>query len=171
MRIKLTKWRDYESIVSFPVFAGYRIHLVFTDSISKSRAGRYGSDGGSTDVNGLYLPTTGADGFVFLCDWKPHVIAHEGFHAVRHMLMDWAGCEMDNENIAYHLSFLVEQIYNFKSKVEALNEAKRTIVEGRITATRRNAHPPRKAKARPKNASRPLARRNSAPKRRTRNRG
>lgn len=37
-------------------------------------------------------------------------VAHESWHAIRAMLLE-AGCELDNENVAYHLGFLVDQIH------------------------------------------------------------
>jgi hypothetical protein len=45
MKIKKTKFGDYERVVKFPVIVNYFVHVVFTENIARSRKGRYGTEG------------------------------------------------------------------------------------------------------------------------------
>jgi len=53
----------------------------------------------------------------FKRDNSDGIIAHEAWHAVFSMF-EWAGAELDNEMVAYHLSYLVDRIASFKSHIE-----------------------------------------------------
>jgi hypothetical protein len=43
------------------------------------------------------------------------MVAHESYHAIRHMLTD-VGAELDDETVAYHLHHLVNQVHKFISR-------------------------------------------------------
>ena len=43
--MKLTRHGDHEKVISFPVWANYKVHAIFTEDIVKSRMGRYGTAG------------------------------------------------------------------------------------------------------------------------------
>ena len=118
MRIRKTKFEDFEHIVKFPVLSNYFVHVVFTDNIARSRKGRYGSEGSAEGAAALSSVAVGGHGHLFFKrDNSDGIIAHEAWHAVFSMF-EWAGAELDNEMVAYHLSYLVDRIASFKSHIE-----------------------------------------------------
>jgi hypothetical protein len=120
MKIKLTKWGDYEHIVKFPVLSNYFVHVIFTDSIARSRKARYGTEGAAEGAAALSSVAVGGHGHLFFkLDNSEGIIAHEAWHAVFRMF-EWAGAELDNEMVAYHLSYLVDRIASFRSHIEFL---------------------------------------------------
>ncbi len=50
---------------------------------------------------------------VFRPNVDPGCVAHEAWHGVRHLLLD-AGAILDNETVAYHIGYLVNQIHNIR---------------------------------------------------------
>jgi len=118
MKVRKTKFDDYESVVKFPVLSNYFVHVVFTDHIGRSRKGRYGSEGAAEGAAALSSQAVNGHGHLFFkISNTPGIIAHEAWHAVYRMF-EWAGAELDNEMVAYHLSFLVDRIASFKSRIE-----------------------------------------------------
>jgi hypothetical protein len=94
------------------------VHVVFTDHIGRSRKGRYGSEGAAEGAAALSSQAVNGHGHLFFkMSNTPGIIAHEAWHAVFRMF-EWAGAELDNEMVAYHLSFLVDRIASFKSRIE-----------------------------------------------------
>jgi hypothetical protein len=117
--MKKTRHGDYEQIVKFPVWSGYCVQVIFTESISKSlksRGRKFNAE--STDA----LHWNRGDGhsvLVFQIGNAPSgTIAHECWHAIRTMLVDYCGVEiMEDEVTAYHLGWLVQQVTNFRNEL------------------------------------------------------
>ena len=118
MKIKKTKLGDYERKVTFAVWCYYDVHVVFTDSIPLSRKARYGTAGLSDGAGALHTYAQGGHAHLFfkIGDCPTGVVAHECWHAIYALMNDWAGVkEMDNEAVAYHLGYLVQQVVNFRN--------------------------------------------------------
>jgi len=103
-------------LIEFPVFCGYVIHVEITSDIPKAllkypQTRKIDMD---NETQGLAVHDTDAPfSFIFL----PHNasvgdIAHESWHAVRRM-MEYVGAELDNEAVAYHLGYMVQEIFKF----------------------------------------------------------
>ena len=118
MKIKKTKHDDYERIVKFPVLSNYFVHVVLTRNIAHSRKGRYGTIGEAEGAAAMSSVAVNGHGPLF---FQPSntagIIAHEAWHAVFRMF-EWAGAGLDNEMVAYHLSYLVDRIASFMAQVE-----------------------------------------------------
>lgn len=113
----LTKHGDYERTVIFPVWSSYTMHIIFTKDIGESRRARYGDPGETTDARALHSSAKGGHSHLFfrIGDATSGVIAHECWHAIRCMLVDFGGVTvMENEVTAYHLGYLVDQVIQFK---------------------------------------------------------
>lgn len=131
--MKKTKHGDYEETVAIPTFM-YRVYVVFTNDLIKSANGRFGSTNLvlAAEARAFHC---GKDGHSYLFyklgrrkdgteEAAPGIIAHESYHAVHCMLTDWAGVkDLDEEVVAYHLTYLVDNIHDIKTKVEALHES------------------------------------------------
>jgi hypothetical protein len=103
--------------VEFPVFSDFTIHIEVASDFEKA-VKKYPS---IADVAGpedhLADALTIYDGghvcFIFLkSNTSAGTVAHEAWHAIRHM-MQRMGVELDNEGVAYHLSYLVDEIFKF----------------------------------------------------------
>lgn len=119
---KLTKHGDYERVVKFDAWAGYTVHVVFTNNIPLSRKARYGTIGLSEDAHALHSAAKGGHAHLFfkLGNSPTGVIAHECWHAIFYMMVDWAGVkDMDNETTAYHLGHLVQEVADFRNTLIA----------------------------------------------------
>jgi hypothetical protein len=116
--MKKSKHGDYERVVTFPVWSNYKVHVIFTDNIAESRIARYGDSGLAEGANALHCcAKDGHSHLLFkLGDCTIGVVAHECWHAIRCMLVDWAGVEiMENELTAYHLGYLVDKVSEFRN--------------------------------------------------------
>jgi len=117
--VKRSRYGDYDLKVVFPIFAHYTIHVVFTENLVKSRMDRYGDAGaaGSGQTQAMSSTATGGIGHLFFPPLaRAGVIAHEAWHGI-YRLFEWAGVELENETIAYHLGYLVNQITQFQKKI------------------------------------------------------
>lgn len=122
--MKKSRHGDYQKILSYPVFQGYYVHVVFTDNLKKSAASRFvkGTEFSAKmdAAEAIHLPSSHGRSLVLLpYKASPGTIAHEAYHAIRYMLKEYAGVKLDNEIVAYHLGHLVDEIHKFKSKLEA----------------------------------------------------
>ena len=131
--MRKTKYGDYAKWLRFEVFSRYAIRLIFSSDLKKSAMGRLG-----------HMPSDEfADAFVFHV--KDHgqsyiflplkvsegVVAHEAWHII-HRVLNFAGVEeFDNEVVAYHLGWLVEQIYKFKNQISEKRNDQRKPRTGR----------------------------------------
>jgi hypothetical protein len=116
MTIKKTRYDDYERTLCFDVWSGYTVHVVFTENIGMSRFARYGSYGAADNAGALHCSAERGHSHLFFKLGYPlaGTVAHECWHAVYSMMMDWAGVrDLDNETIAYHLGHLVQFVSNF----------------------------------------------------------
>lgn len=117
--MKKTRHNDYEEKVVFSVWAGYTVHIIFTESLVSSRFARYTTAGSIDDqTSALHSCTGDGHSHLFLSpEASAEVIAHEAFHAIW-AILDWAGVEKyDNETLAYHLGHLVGHVSRFQAKV------------------------------------------------------
>jgi hypothetical protein len=145
MKLKKTKHGDYEKKVTFPVFSGYAVRIVFTDDLPKSRISRYGNAGaaGEGDTNAMVSTNSEGCHIFFKPMARTGVIAHEAYHAVRRML-DWIGArECDEEVVAYHLTHLVDVIAVFQQRVLAVKSSKTGGPNGNSHSQRANGSVPR----------------------------
>ena len=124
---KKTKYGDYELRVKFPVFSNYTMFVVFSDDLCSARMQRYGDAGaGGESDTGAFVSRCSEGCHIF---FKPYagagIIAHEAHHAIRALLV-WADVkDFDNEVVAYHLGYLVNQITNFQNVVKSLSKKRR----------------------------------------------
>jgi hypothetical protein len=117
--LKLSKFGDYEKIITLPVFSKYRVHIVFTDDVQKSAKERYGSSRKLDNCDGAHhYDDLGHSHLFYKPDLCINTLVHEAFHAVYALLYDWAGMDkLDEEVIAYHLGYITEQVENFHKEV------------------------------------------------------
>jgi|GEM_PF-1724323 hypothetical protein len=132
MKVKRTKFNDYEYRIKFPVFMNYTIHVVVCDSLSKAISERY--KGCHPEIEHILARTMIAaspDTHMFFKTesiFKPYelanVIAHESVHALRHMFeyvrvgrTEEGDFSFDNETEAYHLGYTVERATRFFEEV------------------------------------------------------
>lgn len=100
----------------------YTFHVVKTDNINRSRSKRDKIIGGES---WKYCPTVGGlhsyndefpvfESYIFL-DPKQSlgIISHECYHGLRRMFAMVGAEAVDEEIMAYHLTDLVDQIYEF----------------------------------------------------------
>jgi len=118
--VKRTKHGDFEETVKFLCWSDFKIHIIFSNDLAKSRIARYDTAGVAADSSTEALFTRGAGGYghlFFKHDACARVIAHECWHAIWWM-MTWAGVkDWDNETLAYHLGYLVGRASEFQAKV------------------------------------------------------
>jgi hypothetical protein len=104
------------TIITFPVFDNYAVHIEKTSDIMKSMekypATKHVEPGEHTEAITVHVADDPCS-YIFL----PHnaavgTIAHEAWHVVRRML-EYVGADLENENVAYHLGFLVNRIFKF----------------------------------------------------------
>lgn len=104
--------------IIFPVFSDYSVHVEITSDLKRSMA-KYpptkavfetvdvGCDGIAVHVDGenvafIFLPYHASVG----------TIAHEAWHIIKAM-MERMDVELDSETVAYHLGYLVDEIFRF----------------------------------------------------------
>lgn len=116
---KLPEFR--EKIVTFPIFSNYTMVIVVTEEKSLMPTVSYISDrdfNREPDLSPTCDACTmrarhGHTYIMFTKDATLGTIAHEAWHAIYHMLKDFAGAELEDETVAYHLGYLVDQISQF----------------------------------------------------------
>lgn len=108
--------KEREYMIELPVF-NYMIFVVVTDNIAESRKNRKARLGClkkdiSKYVDGMHsFDNLEPNGWVFINPTSsPGVIAHEVFHALWRMFK-WVGAKLENETVAYHLSYIVDKIH------------------------------------------------------------
>lgn len=105
------------TLVEFPVFAGYIIHVEITSDFNKTGK-KYKLTKGikfRADSEGATIFDDNSNiTFVFI---KPNVsdgsIVHEAWHALRRMFK-FVGVELEDEVVAYHLGYIVDKINRFR---------------------------------------------------------
>lgn len=104
------------TIVEFPVFSNYVVHVEFTSDIKKTMLKYLGTKAVEVEdgTDGLAVHMPGNMSFIFLkhdCDAGD--IAHESWHVIKRM-MEYFGVQIGNETVAYHIGYLVNKITKFK---------------------------------------------------------
>jgi hypothetical protein len=118
--LKLSKFGDYEKIIYFPVFSNFQVHVVFSHDLSESYRRRYGHSVDVTRTDAFHRYTENGHSHLFFSIGECPIgtVAHESFHVVWALLLQWAGVEkdaIDNELVAYHLGYLVNEISSYRS--------------------------------------------------------
>lgn len=125
MRIKKPK-SHHEAFFLFPVLSEYRVIIVLTDDIPASVMYLADRDFFNvpehqqlTDCLACHLhPGNRGHSYIVLKP-KAHAgaIAHETWHMI-YNLMKFTGIELEDEFIAYHLGYAVQQIVQFQYEVQ-----------------------------------------------------
>lgn len=109
------------STVELSVFP-YTVHFIYTDDISKSRKERdciLGTENESYNCDGLHsYPKDFSSSWIFFTEMSSiGTISHECFHAVWNMFR-YLGAKHNNEMMAYHLGYLVDNALLLKMPKE-----------------------------------------------------
>lgn len=120
MKLRLTKCGDYERRVNFHVF-GYAVFVVFTTDMVTSITSRgYSRLNVEATFQAMHCREAGnpySHLFFQIGNCSNGTIAHEAWHVVRFMLADWCNVGLDNENVAYHLGYLVDCVSHFRNEM------------------------------------------------------
>lgn len=103
--------------IEFPVFSDFIVHVEITSNIraaiEKYPGIKHLADKSDDDCDAATLHTEGTICFLFL---KPNVsvgtIAHESWHVIKYMF-EVVSVDLDSETVAYHLGFIVDQVFKF----------------------------------------------------------
>lgn len=102
-------------VVEFPVLGNYMIHVEVYPNLKKLFK-KYKATKGlweKEDKRGEAFTINRSESHMSFIFLKPNVsngtIAHESWHAIQN-LFECVGAELENEMVAYHLGFLVDQI-------------------------------------------------------------
>jgi hypothetical protein len=107
-----------KSIILFPVF-DYCVHVEISSNVEKAflkydKTKDMWDDDDKLSEGWTINDPDNSTSFIFL---KPNVtegtIAHESWHAILNMLVR-VGADLDNEVVAYHLGYLVDEIVKLK---------------------------------------------------------
>lgn len=108
--------RSRHTIIEFPVFSDYRVHVEVSSDIKKSMQKYPEIKHIDMDDNTNAIAVHEDDGnfsFIFFpYDVSVGTIAHESWHVIRNM-MKFVGIELDSETVAYHLGYMVNHIVKF----------------------------------------------------------
>ena len=106
------------TVVEFPVFGHYLVHVELTSDMKKTLA-KYPQtrdiwEDQDESTYGLAVHVKGENFSYIFLSANPSVgnIVHESWHVVRRM-MQHLGVELDSETVAYHLGYLVDNIFKF----------------------------------------------------------
>jgi hypothetical protein len=108
--------RSKHTIIDFPVFSGYVVHVEVTSDLKKSMSQYSQTKNVSLDGNerGMSIHCVNESfSFIFLhynCSVNEEV--HECWHVVRRM-MNHLGVGLDSETVAYHLGYLTGKVHKF----------------------------------------------------------
>lgn len=110
----LTKVEMKESTANFyfPVFSTYEVHVILTDNVMDSRRLRdcyLGPSDSERPPRALCESRPGHSWLFIHNKADQGTIAHESFHCV-FALLNFIGARLDNEIVAYHLQYVVNQV-------------------------------------------------------------
>lgn len=103
--------------IEFPVFSSYIVHVEIMSDLKKTLL-KYPHtknipDEDSDNCDAMTVHDEGHLSFLFLkYNSSVGAVAHECWHVVRRM-MTIMGVEIDSETTAYHLGYLVNQVFRF----------------------------------------------------------
>lgn len=102
--------RNRRSLVRFPVFNDYRVHVILARDVQATARKLHADDGPCV---AFFLPGE-KQGWLVLGPKArdADTVSHEASHAVRELLR-FHGAKNDEETFAYHLGFLVGRIHKF----------------------------------------------------------
>ena len=112
-------WEDVNKI-EFKIF-NYTLWVCYTNDIVEARKGQNNCLGPCKEdknIDGLHSynkHTPGQSAIFFTPDSSIGVIAHEIFHALWAMFK-YIGAKLENEVVAYHLSFTLDTVLEYKNK-------------------------------------------------------
>jgi hypothetical protein len=126
MPVRLTDGHTNFFDVGFEVF-GHKVSIMFCDDVKREMMALHPEVGQIDDAEALcYMYKHAAMAEIFVkFNAKIGSISHEAFHAIWH-LFEYHGMKQDDEGIAYHLGYLIEEIAT--AQIEAL-EAKNATTE------------------------------------------
>ena len=113
-----TRFKSRYTVIEFPVFCNYRVHVEVSSDIRRSMA-KYPptedlskEDSHGTEACAIHICDEPFS-FIFL-PYNANVgsIAHEAWHVIR-QIMEHTNVELDNEAVAYHLGYLTDGIFKF----------------------------------------------------------
>ena len=109
------KLPDQRKIFRFPVFSDYKIVVISSNDYKKDLKRRF-PNSNIDEYDHADAVTIHAKGETFI--YIPHkvslnIMVHESYHAVRRMLK-YHDVVDDNEVIAYHLGYLVQEISDWR---------------------------------------------------------
>jgi hypothetical protein len=119
MKLKLSKFGDYERLTVLPMWSNFNFYIVFTDDFKRSYERRFGPttiDFFKTGAFHKFTKTGAGHVFFKIGDCRTGTIAHECYHAVMSMLERWADVkELDEELVAYHLDYFTQLVADFRN--------------------------------------------------------
>jgi hypothetical protein len=117
--MKKTRYDDYAKWTNFDVFSNYTVRIVFSSDLRKSAMGRLGHmPADESAVAFVFHVHNRSQSYIFLpLDTSESTVAHEAWHVVHKVLKCSGVEEFDDEVVAYHLGWLVRQIYQFKNQI------------------------------------------------------
>lgn len=137
--MRLSRFLDYEKMVVFGVWGNYTVHVILTDNIEQSFKKRFpGMHHGFDFTQAFHVIHKPSNGHSYLFfkrgDMPVGTIAHECWHAVHALLKHVDVDEFDNETVAYHLGYLVQQVVEFDGAIKSKSE----VIEDVDFARRKN---------------------------------
>lgn len=99
------KLRTHRHKIHFPIFSKFVIHVIFT-SDPKTEGVRLNCDLQEDSIAWTISGEESAVHIVLPHSPDPETIAHESFHAIW-SLMKFAGAQLEEEVVAYHLGHVV----------------------------------------------------------------
>lgn len=101
-------------LIKFPVFHNYTVNVEIAPNIEKA-VERYKNVfkiegwGGEEETNAITVHENWASYMFLRPRTTPGTIAHESLHVIAE-IADKTGMKLDDENVAYHLGYLVDKI-------------------------------------------------------------
>jgi len=109
--------RTHRHIIQFPIFSGYKIHVVFTSDIAAAVKRVTKAEAPPDCAAWTVQDSEGFSTIILSHHPNAEVVAHESFHAI-YALMKWAGAALEEEVVAYHLGHVVGLITKWSRKYE-----------------------------------------------------
>lgn len=103
-------------LIKFPVFNDWDIHVEVSQNFEKAIT-RYkftleGYTEENTNALTVHMEEEARCYVFFRPRASPGTITHEAWHAMTH-IFETLGIELDHESMAYHLGYVVDQIYRY----------------------------------------------------------
>jgi hypothetical protein len=117
--MKKFKFKERKKLITFPVFLNYKVHVIVSNNPDRSLQKLENahkmivSNGKDFRAMHICLKEKQTSYLLLPDDATAGEIAHECWHATRYIVNDWAGGGLDNEVVAYHLGYLVQEVYKF----------------------------------------------------------